>query len=60
MSSEAMKAIFDDLTSGGGRRAEQEHNTDFAAHHEADSTELIVRSVKLSTQMHVTDWAEGQ
>ena len=32
MSSEAMKAILDNLTSGAGRRAEQEYNTDSAAH----------------------------
>ena len=30
MSSEAMKAIFDDLTSGASRRTEQEYSTDSA------------------------------
>ena len=60
MSSEAMKAVFDILTSGAGRRAEQEYNTDSAAHHEADSIEMNVKSVRLSTEMHVTDWAEAQ
>ena len=30
MSSEAMKAVFNNLTSGAGRRAEQEYNTDSA------------------------------
>ena len=32
MSSEAMNAAFDNLTSGAGRRAEQEYNIDSAAH----------------------------
>ena len=60
MSLAAMKAVFNNLTSGTGRRAEQEYNTDSAAHREADSVEVNVRSARLSTQMHVTDWAEAQ
>ena len=60
MSFEAMKAVFDNLISGAGRRAKQEYNMDFAAHHEADSIEMSVKSVRLSTQMHVMDWAEAQ
>ena len=60
MSSNAMKPVFDNLTSGAGRRAEQEYNTDSAAHFKADSIEVNVRSARLSTQMHVTDWAEAQ
>ena len=54
MSSKAMRAIFDNLTSGAGRRAEQEYNTDSDTNHKADSIELNVKSVRLSTQMHVT------
>ena len=46
MPSEAMKAIFNNLISGAGRRA--------------DSIKVNVRSVRLSTQMHVTDWVEAQ
>ena len=38
MSSEAMKAVFDNLTSGTGRRAEQEYNTDSAANQEDNSS----------------------
>ena len=60
MSLAAMKAVFNNLTSGAGRTAEQEYNTDSAAHREADSVEVNVRSARLSTQMHVTDWAEAQ
>ena len=60
MSSAAMKAMFDNLTSGAGRRAKQEYNTDSAAHREADSVKVNMRSARLSTQMHVTDWAEAQ
>ena len=59
MSSEAMRAVFDNRTSGAGRRAEQEYNTNSATHHKADSIEVNVKSARLSTQMHVTDWAEG-
>ena len=60
MSSKAMKAIFDNLTSGAGRRAEQEYNTNSATHHEANSIKVNVKSARLSTQMHVTNWAEAQ
>ena len=60
MSSEAMKAIFDNLTSGTGRRAELEYSVDSATHCKADSIKVSVKSVRLSTQMHVTDWAEAQ
>ena len=40
MSSAAMKAVFNNLTSGVGRRAEQEYNTDSATHREADSVKV--------------------
>ena len=60
MSSEAMKAAFDNLTSGASRRAELEYKADSATHHKADSIEASVRSTRLSMQMHVTDWAEAQ
>ena len=36
MSSAAMKAIFDKLTSGAGRKAEQEYNVDSQIHDEVD------------------------
>ena len=55
MSSEAMKAIFNNLTSGACRKAELEYSVDSATHHEADSIEVSVKSVRLSTQMHVVD-----
>ena len=54
------KAIFDNLTSEAGRSAEQEYNTDSAIYRKADSIEVNVRSVRLSTQMHVTDWTKAQ
>ena len=60
MSSEAMEAVFDNLTSGAGRRAELEYKVDSATHCEADSIEVSVWSMRLSTQMHVTDWAKAQ
>ena len=60
MSSEAMKAIFDNLTSGASRKAELEYSINSAAHHKADSIEVSVKSMRLNTQMHVTDWAEVQ
>ena len=55
-----MKAVFNNMTSGAGRRAEQEYNTNSAAHHEADSIDVNVKAARLSTQTHVTDWAEAQ
>ena len=55
-----MKAVFNNLTLGAGRRAELEYKADSAAHHEADSIKVSVWSIRLSTQMHVTDWAETQ
>ena len=60
MSSEVMKAVFDNLTSGASRRAEQEYNMDSATHQEANSIKVSVKSARLSTQMHVTNWAEAQ
>ena len=60
MSPEAMKAIFDNLTSEAGSQAEWEYNPSSAAHPKANSIEVSVKSVRLSTQMHVTDWAEAQ
>ena len=60
MSSEAMRAIFDNLTSGAGRRSELEYSVNSATHHEANSIGVSVKSMRLSTQMHVTDWAEAQ
>ena len=60
MSSEAMKAAFDSLTSGASRRAEQEYNTDSATHYEANSIKVNMRSVRLSTRMHVADWVKAQ
>ena len=60
MSSKAMKAVFNNLTSGADRRAELEYGSNSAAHREADSIEVSVQSMRLSTQMHVMDWAEAQ
>ena len=55
-----MKALFNNLTSGAGRRVELEYKADSAAHCKADSIEVSVWSMRLSTQMHVTDGAEAQ
>ena len=60
MSSEAMKVIFDNLTSGASRRTELEYSIESAAHCEADSIEVSVNAMRLSTQMHVMDSAEAQ
>ena len=60
ISSAAMKAVFDNLTSRASRRAEQEYETGAAAHLEVDAIKVNVRSAGVSTQMHVTDWAESQ
>ena len=60
MSSAAMKAIFDNLTLGAGRRAELECNIDSLIHDEMDSIEASVKSARLNSQMHVTNWAEAQ
>ena len=49
MSSEAMKAVFDNLTSGASRRAELEFCIDSAAHNKADSIEV---SVKINEAEH--------
>ena len=60
MSSKAMNTAFDSLTSGACRRAELEHHADSTAHCKADSIKVSVKSMRLSMQMHVTDWAEAQ
>ena len=55
-----MKAVFNNLTSGAGRRVELEYKVDSATHCEADSIEVSIWSMRPSTQMHITDWAEAQ
>ena len=60
MSLAAMKAIFNNLTSGAGRRAELEYNIDSLIHNKADSVKVSVKSARLNSQMHVTNWAEAQ
>ena len=42
MSSKAMKAVFNNLTSGASRRVKLEYQADSAAHHEADSIEVSI------------------
>ena len=59
MSSAAMKAIFNNLTSGAGRRAELEYNIDSLIHDKADSIKVSMKSARLNSQMHVTNWAEA-
>ena len=44
MSSAAMKAVFNNLTSGAGRRAEQDYDTGYAAHLEVDAIKINMRS----------------
>ena len=60
LSFEGMKAIFDNLTSGTHKRAELEYSVNSAAHCKVNSIKVSVKSMRLSTQMHVTDWAEVQ
>ena len=60
MSFKAMKAVFNNLTSGASRRVELEYQANSAAHHEADSIEMSIHSMRLSMQMHITDWAKAQ
>ena len=55
-----MKAVFDNLTSGAGRRAELEYNTNSPIHDKVDSIEISVKSARVSNQLHVTDWSEAQ
>ena len=57
MSSAAMKAVFNNLTFGAGRRAELEYNIDSPIHDEVDSIKVSVKSARLNSQMHVTNWA---
>ena len=60
VSSAAMKAVFDNLTSRAGTRAELECNIDSPIHDKADSIKVSVKSARLNCQMHVTNWAEAQ
>ena len=60
MSSAAMKAVFDNLTSRAGRRAELECNIDSPIHNGVDSIKVSVKSARLNSQIHVTNWAEAQ
>ena len=49
MSSAAMKAVFNNLTLGAGRRAELEYNIDSLIHDEADSIKVSVKSARLKS-----------
>ena len=60
MSSAAMKAVFNNLTWGAGRRAELEYDTNSPIRDEADSIEISVKSAWVNSQMHVTNWSEAQ
>ena len=60
MSSEAMKAVIDNLTSGASRTAELEYSVNSTAHRKANSIKVSVKSARLSMQLHVMDWAEAQ
>ena len=60
MLSAAMKAVFDNLTSGASRRAEQEYDTGSAVHLKVNAVKVNMRSARVSTLMHVMDWAEAQ
>ena len=60
MSSAAMKAVFNNLTSGARRRDDLEYNMNSLIHDEADSIKVSVKSARLNSQMHVTNWAEAQ
>ena len=55
-----MKAVFDNLTSGASRRVGLEYQADSAVHCEANSIKVSIHSMRLSTQMHIMDWAEAQ
>ena len=53
MSSEAMKAIFDNLTSGAGRRSELEYSIDSATHCEGNSIQVSkISEAKHSNACH--------
>ena len=60
MSSAAMKAVFNNLTLGAGRRAELEYGINSLICDEADSIEVNAKSARVNSQMHVTDWTEAQ
>ena len=48
------------LMKRASRRAELEYSADSAAHREADSIKVSVRSMRQSMKMHVMDWAKAQ
>ena len=60
MSSAAMKAVFDNLTLGAGRRAKLECNIDSLTNDEVGSIKVSVKSARLNSQMHMTNWTEAQ
>ena len=55
-----MKAVFNNLTLGAGRRAELKYNIDSLIHNEVDAIKVSVKSARLNSEMHVTNWAEAQ
>ena len=55
----AMKAVFDNLTLGAGRRAELEYDTNSLIYDEVDSIKINVKSARVNSQMYVTNWSEA-
>ena len=60
MSKDEMKAIFDNLTMGAGRRTEREWDRESSVAMEADSIEIEAQAARCNTPRHVTDWTQAQ
>ena len=60
MSKDEIKAVFDNLTMGAGRRVEREWDQESSVATEADSIEIEVWAAQPNTPMHVTDWTQAQ
>ena len=59
MSKDEVKAIFDNLTMGAGRRVEREWDWVSSVAMEADLIEIKAWAAQ-HTHMHVTDWTQAQ
>ena len=59
-SPDAVQALFNGITMGAKRHAKWEWDQSVIIDREEDDVNLGIRAARLTTPMHVIDWAEAQ
>ena len=60
LSSKAVQALFDGIIMGTNRCAEREWDQSIVIDQEEDDINLGVRAARLTTPLHISDWAKAQ